>query len=64
MLSWGGSACTAEEARTIEAIWARRAHGDNVAQNRANREIEQAVQAFIRGDQVRGPGYSGGGCSG
>jgi hypothetical protein len=61
---YGGGACSLHEARTLEAIWAREARNDQPSWDRAGRHMNEAVQTFIRGESVRVPGHSSGGCSG
>lgn len=60
-----GGACTIEEARILESIWEREVGQSQspASQARASRLIDEAVQRFIRGEQVRAPRTSGG-CSG
>lgn len=59
----GGGACTAEEARTIDAIWTqamREGGGSRQRSERANARVAQAIQSFIRGERVTVPQTSGG----
>lgn len=59
----GGGACSLDEARTLEAIWAQGARGDQQSQDRASRQMDEAVRAFIRHERVPVPRPSGESCS-
>jgi len=57
--SYGGDACTAEEARILETIWYEEEDHPTPGRDR----WAEAVQAFIRGDRVAAP-RSSGACTG
>lgn len=57
---WGGDACSLEEARTLEAIYAE----DQAHPIPGRDRWTETVQSFIRGERVRAPRQSRGGCSG
>ena len=61
--SYGSGACTAEEARIIDSIWAETAGEDQASWDRAGDRIGEAVQAFIRGERLTAPA-SPVGCAG
>ena len=62
---FGGGACTAEEARTLEAVWANSIHDDDPKSfELAEKRMNEAVQSFIRGEKVATSAPSGATCSG
>ena len=65
MREYGGGACTAAEARTLEAVWANAIDfDDEKSYDIAGKRMEEAVQAFIRGEKVKTSPPSGPTCSG
>lgn len=62
---YGGGACTSEEARILEAIFAETIREDvPKSAELANKRMGEAVQSFIRGEKVAVWPSSGPSCSG
>jgi hypothetical protein len=57
---YDGGACSLDEARTLEAIYAE----DQAHPVPGRDRWAEAVHSFIRGEPVNRPLQSGGGCSG